>query len=168
MLNVKIHEQHVRMQFRKTYIWVICWTSDIIKDKKHSHQKWLETCFQEKWKKSLKTICILSEVVYIKLLSQINAVLIELKRFNKIWKKIKNVLDKCKKWCILNAMLNPKELLPDNLNKFSKKMKKIQNSIWQKKKVCYIKLLLRFSGDHKQKWWSWKKFEKKSNFAWQS
>ena len=38
----------------------------------------------EKCKKSLKLICIFREVVYIKLLSQINAVLVELKRFNKI------------------------------------------------------------------------------------
>ena len=51
---------------------------------------------------------------------------------------------------------------------FQKKMKNISKSIWQNEKVCYIKLLSRFTGDRKQKRLSEKKFEKKSNFAWQS
>ena len=114
-------------------------------------------------------ICIFREVVYIKLLSQINAVLVELKRFNKIWKKIKTSLDKCKIWCILNTMRDSKELLLNLLKQVLKKnQKKVSKSIWQNEKVCYIKPLSRFSNDRKQKRRCWKKFEKNSNFAWQS
>ena len=43
---------------------------------------------------------------------------------------------------------------------FQKKWKNISKSIWQNEKVCYIKLLSRFSGDHKQKWWYWKSLKK--------
>ena len=53
-------------------------------------------------------------------------------------------------------------------DKFSKKWKNISKSIWQNEKVCYIKLLSRFSDDRQQNDGSEKKFEKKSNFAWQS
>ena len=106
-------------------------------------------------------ICIFLDVVYIKLLSQLNAVLVELKRFNKIWKKIKKQLDKCKIRCILSAVLSPKSFGWFEIG-FEKKSKKVSNSIWQKKKVCYIKLLSRFSSDRKQKRWFWKKSLKKN------
>ena len=119
-------------------------------------------------KKVLKVICIFCEMVYIKLLSQINAVLVELKRFNKIWKNKKNFA-----WQMQNMVYIKRHAESERTSagwfeiSFQKKWKIFQKAFDKTKKYAILNSCHAFLVIVSKNGCPKKSLKKNSNIAWQ-